>query len=94
MYDFIFKNQLTDLKAVNVKADTIIRANQETSKDLFVYSAYLPPGAQNVLIYCPKTERAFIKQFYTGINDKDFYPELPGSINAGQRTKNVQNMWR
>jgi len=61
---------------------------------LFVYSAYLPPGAQNVLIYCPKTERAFIKQFYTGINDKDFYPELPGSINAGQRTKNVQNMWR
>ena len=89
MYDFCFKNLQTDVKTVNVRPDTILKLNQETSKDFFVYSVFLPPGAHNVLIYCPKTERAFINQFYTGVNEKDLYPELPGCINAGQRTKNV-----
>jgi hypothetical protein len=94
VFDHCFKNQLTNVKNINMQTETIFRVNQQSSKDIYLYSAYLPPGHHSLLIYCPKTERAFIKQFYVGLNDNDFYPELPGCINAGQRAKNVQNMWR
>jgi hypothetical protein len=50
---------------------------------MFVYSAYLSPGVHNMLIYDPETERAFIKEINCSINESDFYPELPGCINAG-----------
>ena len=71
------------MKVINLSPENMVDIRNDMAERMFVYSAYLPPGLHNMLIYCPDSETAWAKQFYVGTNKKDFYPELPGCINAG-----------
>ena len=63
-----------DVKSINLP-DFSRDLNGE---DWYVYSAFLKPGYHKLLIYDPKLERAFCKDFIINVNSrKDVYPEHP-----------------
>lgn len=85
-------NELTDVQVINAKNFGEFRG--EFNKDFYVYANYLAPGRHKFLIYCPQSERAFVKTVVIGLNTKEFYPELPRLISTGTKKKLVQNVWR
>ena len=54
----------------------------------------MQPGYHQFLIYDPKLERAFCKDFVTKLNQRDFvYPEYPLAYNDGPAMA-TPNMWK
>lgn len=47
-------------------------------KKLFIYACFLKPGYKKFLIYDPKINRAFVKDFVVNLNlREDYFPEYP-----------------
>ena len=62
--------------------------------DYFCYAAYLKPGYHQLLIYDPKLEKVFCKDFIVNINQKeDIFPEFPDKEGVPQ-PKRIANVWR
>jgi len=57
--DKCMKNELIDIKNINMPD----WSQDQDDKDWFCFSANLQPGYHKVLIYDPKLERAFCKDF-------------------------------
>jgi hypothetical protein len=94
LFDMSFRNTINNIKVVNMDPGGLRKMDIGSTNEMYIYAAVLPPGRHNLLIYCPQQERAFVKQFYVGLNTTDPVPEFPRCINAGQRNKIIQNMWR
>ena len=90
MKDKCLRNELMDVKSINLPDFTTIQKN----KDTYIYAAFLSPGYHQLLIYDPLLERAFCKDFMVNLNlREDLFPEYP--ILPGARVKKrVQNVWR
>lgn len=58
----------------------------------YVYAAYLPPGIHQFLIFCPKTQRLFVKDIVIDLNQSYIYSEYPRKPKAGKKT--MSNVWR
>jgi len=56
-----------------------------------VFSAFLPAGHHQLLIYSPKTKRAFFKQVFVEINQVDFCPTK--SFAVKKQRKYASNVW-
>ena len=90
LFDLVFNNELTDIKAINLPDITSQNIDQQ---DWFTFSGYFPAGYHQILIFDPKLERAFVKDFVLVQNQREFmYPEYP--VIKGSEVKIVQNMWR
>ena len=59
---------------------------------MFVYANWLKPGLHKFLIYCPTSQRLFVKSMLINTNKKDFYPELPEQLKK-PRKKLILNVW-
>lgn len=68
--------------------------NGPPSNICFIYAAYLKPGHHKVLIYCPKTQRAFFKHIIVQLNTCDNYPEFPMMLDTLKIKKPHQNAWK
>lgn len=75
VHDKCCLNELTDVHVENASDFKDLRG--PTNKDFYIYANYLKPGKHKFLIYCPHSNRAFIKTILVGINTQDFYPEFP-----------------
>ena len=63
-------------------------------KDYFAFAGYLKPGYHQILIYDPKLEKAFCKDFVVNLNQKeDIFPEFPDKETIVQ-PKRIANVWR
>ena len=68
-------NELTDVRAINMPE---VASYNVHCQDWYTFGAFLPPGYHQVLIYDPKIDRAFCKEFVAKLNQRDFvYPEYP-----------------
>ena len=66
----------------------------EHGKDYFIFSEFLKPGYHQILIYDPKYNRAYCKDFVVNMNlREDIYPEYPMQPNT-KGTKKIANVWR
>ena len=64
------------------------------SKEYYIYSEFLKPGRHEILIYDPKYNRAYCKDFIVNINMReDIYPEFPCNSNNVIK-KPIGNVWR
>jgi hypothetical protein len=64
--------------------------------DTFVYATYLTPGNHQVVIYCPNTHRAFVKDFIVNLSRSDQYPEFPLPFKEENPKPKITilNVWR
>lgn len=86
LQDKCLKNELTEMHLVNLP-DALVKWKErmdakgkiliEEDCSTFVYAEYLPPGLHQLIIYCPKTQRAFCKEFIVDLNQCDSYPDMP-----------------
>ena len=68
-------NEVYSVKRINMPD---LSAYNLEKQEWFTFAGIFPPGLHQCLIYDPKTERAFYKDFVTGLNERDFvYPEYP-----------------
>lgn len=63
---------------------------------IYIYTAILPPGQHQFLLYDPKTHRAFCKDLIVDINECEQYPEYPKKYMPPVPPKKLtrQNVWR
>lgn len=59
----------------------------------------MPPGLHQFIIYCPKTQRAFIKDVIIDLNACDHWPEFPDPLRPPRdvpKPKKItrSNVWR
>ena len=94
--DFAYHNELTDVRTINVP--TFSDANI-SAREFYTFADFLDPGYHQILIYDPKVERAFCKEFVAKLNQRDFVIlNIPNShkismllfqmygINCGEKT--------
>lgn len=93
IHDKCLMNELQDVHVENAADADFYDFNKGEVKDFFVYANYLPPGVHKYLIYCPVSQRAFVKTTLVEPNTKDHYPEFPVQIRRPRR-KLIQNVWR
>ena len=82
LIDKCLYNELTDVQLVNSDR---IQDNVALATQTYVYADYLSPGRHKFLIYCPQSNRAFIKSVFIGRNTSEFYPEFPKQIHEGHK---------
>ena len=63
-------------------------------RDYYVFAGYLKPGYHQILIYDPKVEKAFCKDFVVNLNlREDIFPECPEK-DPEPLGKRIANVWR
>ena len=68
------ENELMDVKNINPPDFDL----DLYEKDYYVYAGYLKPGYHQILIFDPKLEKAFCKDFVVNLNlREDIFPEYP-----------------
>ena len=68
------QNELYDVKNINVPDF----GKDIENKDYFVFADFLKPGYHQIIIYDPKLNRAYCKDFMVNLNSReDLYPEYP-----------------
>jgi hypothetical protein len=84
LQEMVKKNEVTDFELVNYGREIADfkprddgRVNFVKPCTAFVYAANLPPGLHQILIYCPKTNRAFVKEIVVDLSYTDQFPEFP-----------------
>ena len=65
MSDKCLRNELMDIKAINMPNFYNLSLS---NKDTYIYTCYLAPGYHKLLIYDPKMEQAFVKDFVVNLN--------------------------
>ena len=86
-------NELTDVRSINCPE---LSAYNVEAQEWFTFSAFLKPGHQQIIIYDPKVDRAFCKDFVTKLNMRDFiYPEYPIHLKkmAALQVPSVWEQW-
>ena len=77
LQDKLLKNEVVDLHCINMPKsipDWKIHYDEwddpipELECSSFVFTQILPPGLHKILIYCPKSDRAFCKEFILDLN--------------------------
>ena len=72
--DKCLQNELMDVHSINMPNFK----RSQNNKDWFVYTCLLNPGYHKLLIYDPKMEMAFVKDFVVNLNLKEgLFPEYP-----------------
>lgn len=75
MNDMAHHNELTDVRLINMP---VVSEPNVSAKEWYTFAEFLQPGYHQILIYDPKTERAYCKEFVAKLNERDFvYPEYP-----------------
>jgi hypothetical protein len=70
-------NDLSDIHVENADdADFQNFVRGKEQENMFVYANWLKPGLHKFLIYCPVSQRLFVKSMLINTNKKDFYPKL------------------
>ena len=59
----------------------------------FVYAAYLPPGLHQFLIYCPKTDRLFVKDVMVDVSHGNYFSEYPRKARVMKKRKKEAKVW-
>ena len=73
LHDKSLKNSITGAQEVNWPKD-MAKAIKDERTIPFVYTAFLPPGLHQILIYCPLTDRLFCKEIVVGVNKCEILP--------------------
>jgi hypothetical protein len=99
--DKCLKNELMDIKSINLPDLSYVPAKGKeldySHDDVYVFSAFAKPGHHQVLIYDPKNNKAFCKDFMVNLNlREDVFPEFPilEGMNMRKGIKNVFELWR
>jgi hypothetical protein len=68
-------NEIYETCAINMPK---LSAYNLENQEWFTFAGFYPPGYHQFLIYDPKLERAYCKDFVLKLNQRDFaYPEYP-----------------
>ena len=87
----VLHNEIYDVFTINMPD---ISAYNLEKQDWFTFAGFFKPGYHQFLIYDPKLERAFCKDFIIKLNTRDFvYPEYPLDHGDGP-LKVIPNMWK
>ena len=80
MSDKVLKNELMDIKGINIPDLTFApSANKEyDDSDMYVYATWARPGHHQIMIYDPLLNKAFCKDFMINLNFREsVFPEFP-----------------
>ena len=71
----VYHNELTDVRSINIPP---INEYNVGNQQWFTFADFIEPGYHQLVIYDPKIDRAFCKEFVAKLNQRDFvYPEYP-----------------
>ena len=91
------RNELVDVRRINYPINLKQlkdKRGKEKTPGIYAYACILPPGYHQLIIYDPKSQRAFCKETVIDLNNQtDSYPELPRQIGAKNLAVAVPNVW-
>lgn len=68
-------NELTDVRSINLPD---LAAYNIEAQDWYTFGGFMKPGYHQAIIYDPRLDRAYCKDFVIKLNQRDFvYPEYP-----------------
>ena len=76
LYDKCYNNLIWDTHIVNQPSCLKQRDMGQDAK-VYAYACFLPAGQHQLLIYDPKTNRAYCKDIVVDLGTKEFYADLP-----------------
>lgn len=97
LHDRLTRSELAEAKKINYQPTLANKQlSLEDSRGIFVYAANLKPGLHKFVIWDPKVEKAYVKEFVLDLNNEMIAcPEYPNIIPpVSTQTKNVWTPWK